>query len=619
VVSRNRKPKLASTPIDAIVIALSPALIIGMVSCLIFFLVLAFYQGQYDQRLMYILGLYTVAIVLIARIAIESGRQYALAFSIPLALATIVAMAKFVAIRGLLEPVGWLINIVLLAIAWYLADRITFDCTLINEREQGVQQGLLQSLGLFKRDIAAGQLSKGVKRTKNKHNPGVWVLYFSLLAFPLFGLGQLVISDAATRSGAFYFLVGYLACGLGLLVTTSFVNMRRYLRHRGVAMPPEMSRTWLGFGLTGIFVILGLCMILPLPGRSLGLVGLPFDFQSPDGLGSNRGGWGKENSEKSEGEDTSANTDEDASQQGNAVEPDAKGNPQASKQAKTDSPQQASKSGDSKSEQANQASDNAQDATDKNKTAKGSEQQPESKSAADAAQNKPAKPDAQNPNAKQSDPAERNGQQQSDDPQSKENKGSTEKRSENAATPQSNSQSRSSPAWIQSLLSNFSVLMKWITILVLAGIVIVYALTHFRELAKIWRDLMGMLGFGRKQRSGDDPDQQTTAGRRLAVKERPTFQSFANPFNGSGIWTPERIVEHTFAALEAWAAERGAERGKDQTATEFAAKLGRKSPNLKEHAANAAKMLNDQLFGGWTPKARDVAPLAELWNVMQNT
>ena len=202
------------TAFDATAVAASTALIIGMVGSLVFFLIVAFYRGQYDFRLMYIFGLYSAATVLVARIAIESGRTYANAFSLPLAVVSILAIMRFVTISGPLGPLSWLVNIGLLALAWYLADRITFDCTLISDRERSLQQGLLQSLGLLRpdgltrspRQIAEelslkqeAQDNKPQSSKKKRHNPGVWVLYFALLAFPLFGLGQLAIPDEQQR------------------------------------------------------------------------------------------------------------------------------------------------------------------------------------------------------------------------------------------------------------------------------------------------------------------------------------------------------------------------------------------------------------------------------------
>lgn len=127
----------SSSPLDAIAVAVSTGLIIGMVGSLIFFLIVAFYRGQYDTRLMYIFGLYTVATVLIAGIAIDHGRAYANAFSLPLAVVSMLSMLRFVTFSGPLGPLSWIVNVALLAVAWYLADRITFDCTQVSESASG--------------------------------------------------------------------------------------------------------------------------------------------------------------------------------------------------------------------------------------------------------------------------------------------------------------------------------------------------------------------------------------------------------------------------------------------------------------------------------------------------
>ncbi len=310
------RPKpLASEPLDEIVNVVSTGLIIGMIISLVFFLVIAFYRGDYDMRLMYILGLYVFATVLVARIAIDSGRASANAFGLALFAAASLAMFRFVSITGPMSGLSPVINIGLLLVAWFLADRITFDCTWINERDPSYQIGLLQSLKLIAppkapikptdtvpsgAPIAADGTKENtpVRRRKHpikKHNPGVWILYFALLAIPLFGLGQITISNDRARAEAFKYLIAYLSCSLLLLLTTNFAGMRRYLRQRGTAMPDDMSRVWISYGGIGIAMILIACLLLPLPTKSgVGFAWLPFDFTSPQGLLASRFGWGNE-------------------------------------------------------------------------------------------------------------------------------------------------------------------------------------------------------------------------------------------------------------------------------------------------------------------------------------
>ena len=76
------------------------------------------------------------------------------------------------------------------------------------------------------------------------------VVYFSLAALPLFGIGQAMIpaSNVEARRYAFWLLTIYVACGLGMLLTTSFLGLRRYLRGRRLQMPASMTALWLGIG-----------------------------------------------------------------------------------------------------------------------------------------------------------------------------------------------------------------------------------------------------------------------------------------------------------------------------------------------------------------------------------
>ena len=196
---------------------------------------------------------------------------------------------------------------------WYLADRITFDCTLLEEDRESLQGGLLQTIGSSVAG-AAGQENKpahapapgspasiagkqpigAAPLKKAKHNPGVWVLYFALIAFPLFGVGQLVIPDERQRTIAFWCLVTYLACALALLMTTSLLGMRRYLRQRGAMMPPDITAKWLVAGGLVTCVILLVCMLMPLPGKQLSVAGMKFELTSPTNLPTSKFGWGNE-------------------------------------------------------------------------------------------------------------------------------------------------------------------------------------------------------------------------------------------------------------------------------------------------------------------------------------
>ena len=299
------------TLMDYMVIGISPALIMALVGSLLFFLLTVFYHGQYDGRLMFIFAMFVMAIVLIARISMEEGIEYATLFAIPLGLVTAIAMMRFVRIEGQLANFSIVINLGLMALVWWSAHKLTWDCTLIDDRQDASGEGLLQGMGFEQDPIedrgshASGETANDphetnkqtgkqdhvpvwwqrmVDRRHRPHTPGVWVVYYSIAALGLFGLGQLLIpaSNPAARLSAFQYLFVYVASALGLLLTTSFLGLRRYLRQRGLQMPSDMAGMWLGIGAIMIVVLLLFCVVLPRPGAEVEVSQLPFTFGSPD-------------------------------------------------------------------------------------------------------------------------------------------------------------------------------------------------------------------------------------------------------------------------------------------------------------------------------------------------
>ncbi|MFO1063215.1 MAG: hypothetical protein U0892_05025 [Pirellulales bacterium] len=661
-----KKERPQASLLDSIAVGLSPALIIGMISCLIFFLITAFYRGQYDLRLMYIFGLYTMATVLIARIAIENGRMYAMAFAIPLAGAAMLAMLRFVVVTGPAAPFSLVINIGLLAFSWWLADRITFDCTLLEEDRESVQNGLLQSLGLMNRaEREEGGEGGAVQRQdhrakavrdlkKAKHNPGVWVLYYALLAIPMFGLGQLLIPDERGRNTAFWFLVGYLAFAMALLLTTSLLSMRRYLRQRGLSMPIEVTQMWLSIGTCLVAGILIACLILPMPGRSMGLVGLPFEFKSPEGLMPSKWGWGNDGPQDGKGGQSQQKNKDQGEQDSQSEQPSEQsgkmqqGGGQKQNQQSGGEKQQEGKSSQ-QNDQNRSSSDDSKGQQNKepgSQQSKDANQQSQSNSKKDGGkrQSEERDPNRQTPSKDrndrqdEADPSQRDDQDQQQQQQKQRNESrdqgnnqeQRQDQEQNREQPEKSDQSESESQaarppestpmkqMFDKLGGDFSSLFKWLTIIILAGIVVVYAITHPRELARLWRGFFDWLSglFGRKPNESLQTDETSAAGQ-TKVARKP-FSSYADPFsqNLQG-WEARRVVEHTFAALEAWAAEHGCERDRQQTADEFAKRLSQAAPRLAKFPQTAADFMDRVMFAQWNPSHRELAPLAELWRLLR--
>ena len=115
------------TLVDWLVVGIAPFLIMLLVGSLVFYLVEVFYQGEYPLRLLWVLGLFVMAIVCIARISMEEGAAYASLYAVPLAGAVGLAVATFVEVRGPLSALGPSLNWLLMGIVWWSAHKLTWD------------------------------------------------------------------------------------------------------------------------------------------------------------------------------------------------------------------------------------------------------------------------------------------------------------------------------------------------------------------------------------------------------------------------------------------------------------------------------------------------------------
>lgn len=269
---RNQGERSGRSLIDLASAMIGPFLIMLMMASVGSFFVEAFYEGYYAERLNQILLAFSVASVLISRISITMGKKRASIYGIALAGVSIAVVFRYM--ENPYPP------LVCLAIMWWCAKKLTWDCTLANEEEDASGEGLLQITGLEKRLEPAPQkraiwkrlFSNKSEREGQPHAPGLWILYFSLAAVPIFGLGQFLIettgqegAGAESRRYAFTLLGVYLASSLALLLTTSLLGLRRYLKQREVRLPGRIVRTWIAFGMLFIALIMGIGFILPRP------------------------------------------------------------------------------------------------------------------------------------------------------------------------------------------------------------------------------------------------------------------------------------------------------------------------------------------------------------------
>ncbi|HEV2972942.1 MAG TPA: DUF4129 domain-containing protein [Pirellulales bacterium] len=640
--------RLRPTLIDYVVIAINPALIMVLIGSLVYFLLEMFYQGQYPERLHYCLTLFIFAAVLVSRISMEEGWDRAAMFGIVLTVAILLAMQRFVHYEGTqVAAIGWLINCGLIALAWWCAAKLTWDCTLIDESQDASGEGLLQTVGLDsaeketaenkKEDGSARSEPRGetrkkpkstpttppadsilppepdskageswwqrfVERRRRPHAPGVWVVYYSLAALPMFGLGQAFIptSNSGSRRYAFALLCVYVASALGLLLTTSFLSLRRYLRQRRLEMPAPMAGVWLTIGAVLIVCLLLLTALLPRPNAEYEISQLPFEMTSEQHDSSRvavgNEGVKDENAKSATGDHTGGTNrdsqpDKSQNQNGSADGKDPKSDGGKSKT-------EASKSDDSKSDKSSSGeskSDDPKPAAGKS----GESKSEESKS------NEPksgeSKPDSAKSNKSADDSKDR----------SQGNGGRS-----NAPAPKSFEPPGTPPKPNLSLAFNtVADLLKWVFYGAVVVAALVWLFFHWRTvldwlqaLLNGWRDLWQML-FGRRQAAEDAAS---------AESRRKSFAEYLDPFASglAGRWSPGELVRYSFEAFEAWARDHDWPREPDQTVYEFAVQIAGHVEQLASPARTLAELYSWAAYSPRTLPASSTEHVRAFWQVL---
>jgi hypothetical protein len=613
---------------DYVAIAISPALIMGLVTSLIFFFVAVIYDGEFVGRLRWVLFWYVFGTVLVARVSMETGiSERAPFYGLVLAAATWVALLLYVDYPDGMRPIGAVINILLIALIWWSTYRLTWDCTYIDDNVEQSGEGLMQAAG-FEESAKKVEITEDAETKKlgwwdryqrykdernKKHSPGVWVVYFSLAALPIFGLGQTLIDvdDEERRRHVFWLMGIYVGCGLGLLLTTSFLGLRRYLRQRNLQMPVKMTGVWLGIGAVMVLALLVACALLPRPDSETSLFALTklggernaskynvMDGSPAKGEGSPSSEQPKDNQEgkpgsagqkdPNGGDPQSGSGKNGSGGKNNSGSSDQKGSSSGGQKSNDQSGNRKGESGERKSDPGNQKGD-----------ADGKKQDGK-----------------QNPN----DEKNKQGEQSAGGSGSSSDKSQSQQGRKQSSRP-SNRSGLKMPEWVNRTGS----ILKWIVFAVLAVVVVVFLLrqglgflANFTDWA---RNLLNALkafwarlfGGGKKQLQ-----EEQIIVEEPGVRPRP-FSAFRNPFHDGRAeqMSPQNLVRYSFAALQAWGWERGLGRAVDETPLEFADRLGNELPALEADARKLAILYGRVAYFCGSLPGGSTAAVEQFWQHLE--
>ena len=588
---------------DFIAGALSPPLIMALVGSLVFFLQEILYEGLYHGTLQWVLFFFVFGAVLVARMSMQQGFEgKSAAYGLLLGGLTWMALRLYVdySENPILAGRSGFINLGLIALIWWSAHRLTLDCTYMSEEATGQGTGLLDAAGLGKpvsQDASAEPQENPAKTKKSKKKRpeekpgfegwwarflryreqrkkqpktlGVWVVFFSLAALPLFGLGQAQIPPDSLdrRAYAFTLLLIYVGAGLGLLLTTSFLSLRMYLRERGITMPWGITVGWLCLGGLLIAGHLFVSSLLPRPsdpqplwdwtGLTRAEVKDPSRLQvirEKDDLKKRQGPAQRKHGKSS----TKRKSDKD---QGGKADPNTR-----SEDKQTSNSGKAKGSDKTRDGEQGEKSDDGRDKNDK---------------------------DGEDNEDKGDDPA-RAGE---DSPDFK---------MPDALTP------------LSPLLEFMLQLARW---LIIAMVVVVIAVVLGRNLLQflanftLWaKRLLGLLDklFEKKATGGEKSEQD-----KPAPTPRP-FASYSNPFSSGRArqMSPAELVRYSFAGLQAWGREHNLPRAEGETPMEFALRIGERHTDLGEQSRKLALLYARLAYSTDTLSEVKIERLRPFWQCM---
>lgn len=692
---------LRPTLVDYVIAAINPALIVVLLASLLFFLLEVFYQGEYSTRLYWVLGLFVLGVVCVTRIAIEQDPGRAVAFGAALAVVTFLALEAFLNIGAAHGPISTLINLGLILIVWWVAHRLTWECSGFPDLDQPVHAPLwevvqgqwLQRRSPPKTDEAAlGESRQWAKATsaeepegltspeleepeqkprpkkqatgrKPLHPPGVGVLYLSLIALPLFGLGELLAGPARweNRGRLVMLLSLYLGSGFGLLLSTSFLNLRRYLRSRKLPMPEEMTATWLAAGAVIILAALAVAWLIPRPlppqlnftlagwitspetkSSPVAPPGEPASDPSPKHPGAaispENGGESSPNvatpeSHRPEGpqedstEGQTSHTGGEAKATQPASSPDARSETEGGKadsQQTSSTQRKPTRSGDGPEGRHHQPAEQRTERNGEDSSTQdvNTSQDPESRQSAHHEQGADSEAGAKSPTGRRSAGPGQPARQEGVAGSSTQRGTSKQDQMQEAAASAARSASPPTPprplGW--SLPQAVSSWLRWLVIVV-AVAAMAYALWRNRAAVReLLTQLQALLREFWQSLFGREGPPETPAPPQLSPTKKVRFVDFPNPFRTRlrRRLSHEGLVVYTFRALEAWAAEFASPRQEFETPLEFTWRLAPELPEAELPLRRLGEMYACVAYGPGKAGTVSVDEIRLLWEVLEH-
>jgi hypothetical protein len=609
------------TAVDYVTIVLSPVLVMGLVGSLAFFLLEVFYKtdGPWRDRLQYILFCFVFGMVLVARISMNGEiASRAPLYGAILGFVTYLGMQSFIEYPPGVRELSFLVNLIVIAVVWWCTNRLVWDCTNVDEETDMSGEGLLQASGieektepkprlgdddpeLLEEDKGGAQgwferYRKYREKKNKKRTLGVWVVYFSMAALPIFGLGQSLIPLTAPerRQFSFWLMTVYIGCGLGLLLTTCFLGLRRYLRQKRLQMPAAMTGAWMAMGGTLLVALLLVGALLPRPAAEYSPLS---DLIDPAGSAKRKASrYAAKGDSPGEGEGKPGQGGKDG-KQGNASGKDSKDGGGKDKDGKGQGKGDG-KDGDGKDGKGQSGGDKQGE-----KNQGGGDQ-------------KKGDGDKQGEKGKSGD--KQQGGRQAD--AAKAAKGMQEMEKQASSSPSSPTNA------MQQVLAKVGPVLKWIVFAVMVFVVVVALLrgglgflANFtdwaKNLLKTWQDFWANLFGQKKAEQADDGEDEPE---READRSVP-FSSFGNPFDdGSAArMSPRKLVRYTFRAVEAWARERDLGREDGETAMEFLQRVGDEVPALEAEARRLTELHARAEYGPGGPPASTPDQLRVFWEKLE--